>query len=59
MRRIIRQDQQQSLGSFWLKGKKIKLLKIDYENGMSKRELKKKYNMGGGTIVKILGYDKK
>jgi len=38
---------------------KIKLLKIDYENGMSKRELKKKYNMGGGTIVKILGYDKK
>jgi len=38
---------------------KIKLLKIDYANGMSKRELKKKYKMGGGTIVKILGYDNK
>jgi 5-methylcytosine-specific restriction endonuclease McrA len=38
---------------------KIKLLKIDYANGMSKRELKKKYKMGGDTIVKILGYDNK
>jgi hypothetical protein len=38
---------------------KIKLLKIDYANGISKRELKKKYKMGGETIVKILGYDKK
>jgi transposase len=38
---------------------KIKLLKIDYENGISKRELKKKYKMSADTIVKILGYDKK
>lgn len=41
------------------RGEKIELLKIDYANGMSKRALKRKYNMGGGTIVKILGHDKK